>query len=397
MAKRKRSNGEGTIIDKGNGRFMGQISVGRDPVTGKLKRKTVYGTKEEVEKKLLNLRYELINGSYMEETNITMEKWLLTWLNVYKKNKLGPGTFDNYETNIINHIIPNIGKVELKKLRTDHLQIFYNKLLVNGNKKTGKELSPKTIRRVHVIINAALEQAIKVKHINENVSKYVELLKIENKEFEYLNSDEITQFLNYCDGDRFCAAFVLECYTGVRRGELLGLRWQDVSFDKDQIRINQVVKVVKNRDGEGNKTKLIFGTPKTRSSRRTIPVPENVISILKEYQKQQNEEKMLIGKRYKDNDLLFCKVDGTPIRPQNFTNHFKRLLKESGVEKKVRFHDLRHSVASLLLELDQHPKVVQELLGHSVIATTLDIYSHVTLEKKSKATSSLHNLYTKTS
>lgn len=375
MAKKK-SNGEGSVTKRADGKYMGQVTVGRDPQNGKLKRKTVYGkTKKEVQEKLNKLKYELQIGSYIDNSDkLTVNTWILRWLNEYKKGQLGQGTFDNYESYINNHVIPNIGEIELSKLTTDHIQKLYNKLGENGNVKTGKGLTGKTIRRIHILIHAALGQAMNNGYITKNVSYNVKLPKEINKEMQSLSIEEVNKFLTSCQDDRLYVAFLLVCNTGLRRGELLALRWRDIDFENGKLYVRQAIKQIKNRDeNDDEKLKLVFGEPKTEKSKRSIPLSQASIDELIIHRKNQTEEKLKIGEYYQDNDLVFSNIDGTPIRSINFSNYFRTLLKKLEI-KDVRFHDIRHTVASILLELNEHPKVVQELLGHSNISTTLNIY-----------------------
>lgn len=396
---RKRANGEGSVTKRADGRFMGQVSI-NDPATGKRKRKTVYGkTQKDVLEKLNKIKYELQMGMYTVENDITVNNWILTWLKEYKINSLKKGTYTNYSNYTQNHIIPYIGKIKLQDLRADHIQGLYNQLLKNGrrNLKEGKEigLSPTTIKRVHIIINSALKQAMKNGLISKNVAEAVTVPKQIKHEITPLSRENITEFLEEARKDRLYAAFLLECGTGLRRGELLGLKWGDIDFDNRTLQVKRslVIQYDMTAAKEGRKaTTLEFETPKTEKSKRIISIPLNIIKELKAHRTKQKAEKMQIGKYYNNEDLVFCKIDGLPIHPATLTSSFKRMLKRVGIQD-ARFHDLRHSVATLLLEMNEHPKVVQELLGHSTISTTLDIYSHVSLEKKEQAAEKLNTIF----
>lgn len=397
MAK-KRGNGEGTITKRPDGRYMGQLSL-TDPATGKRKRKTVYGkTKKEVMEKINKIKYELQTGIYTGENDITIKDWVLTWLNEYKKNSLKKGTYTNYHTYTNNHIIPNIGDVKIQDLRADHIQSMYNKLLESGRKNPSKiqskGLSPTTIKRIHIIINASLKQALKNGLINKNVAEAVTVPKQIKQEIQPLLKEEIQKFLEVAKEDRLYAAFLLECGTGLRRGELLGLKWEDIDFKKRTLRVRRslVIQYYVNAAEEGKSTAVEFETPKTDKSKRTISIPLNIIKELIIHRRKQNEEKLMQGKYYNNEDLLFCNINGTRYHPITLTSRFKRMLKKAGV-KDARFHDLRHSVATLLLEENVHPKVVREVLGHSTITTTLDIYSHVSLDKKEEAAAKLNIIF----
>lgn len=398
MAKR-RGNGEGSISKRSDGRYIGQVSI-KDPITGKSKRKTVYGkTQKEVIEKLNKIKYEVDRGMFNASKDITFEEWALTWLNDYKKNSLKEGTYTNYCINFKNHIFPHIGSVKLEELNPHHLQSLYNKLLRNGrinpSKMNKKGLSPTTIKRIHVPISSCLKQAVRNGLINRNVATVVELPKEIKHEIEPLNREEIQKFLEFAKEDRLYIAFLLECGTGLRRGELAALKWSNIDLNNNtlQVRQNIVIRYDINASKEDRKaTRLEFDTPKTEKSKRTIPIPQSIIKELKRHKSRQAEEKLLVGKYYNENDLLFCNIDGTPIHPANITTKFKNILKKAGLDD-ARFHDLRHSFATLLLEMNEHPKVVQELLGHSSITTTLDIYTHVSLDKKEEAIQKLNILF----
>lgn len=399
MAKRKRANGEGSITKRKDGRYMGQLSF-KDPATGKRKRKTVYGaTHSEVRQKLDKIRYEFQTGVFTAGNDITVEEWIITWMEEYKRNSLKRGTYTNYQANFKNHVFPYIGAIKLQDLKTHHLQGLYNRLLKEGRRGTSKGnkkgLSPTTIKRIHIPIASCLKQALRNELVNKNVAITVELPKQNKHEIKPLTKDEIQSLLDAAKGDRLYAAFKLECGTGLRRGELLGLKWQDINLDSRTLQVNRSLVVGYDIDArkEGKKaTSLVIETPKTEKSKRIISIPKDIIQELKAHRINQKKEKLLIGKYYNNEDLVFCDVDGRKMHPATLTAKFKAILKKAGIGD-ARFHDLRHSVATLLLEMNEHPKVVQELLGHSSITTTLDIYSHVSLEKKEEAAAKLNTIF----
>ena len=398
MAK-KRANNEGSITKRSDGRYMGQISL-TDPITGKRKRKTLYGkSQKEVLEKINMLKYQLQTGVYTGESDITVGKWMITWLKEYKQNSLKKGTYTNYNTYINNHIIPNLGKIKLQDLRADQIQSFYNHLLKNGRKNPSvgedKGLSPTTIKRIHILINSALKQAMKNGLITKNAASAVSLPKQIKHEIQPLSREEIQRLLKVAREDRLYAAFLLECGTGLRRGELVGLKWEDINFDNKTLQVKRslVIQYDINAKAEGRKaTYLEYETPKTEKSKRVVSIPENIITELKAHKIRQNEEKLKVGEYYNNEGLVFCNIDGSKLHPATLVYSFKRMLKVASI-KDARFHDLRHSVATLLLEMNEHPKVVQELLGHSTITTTLDIYSHVSMEKKEQAAAKLNTIF----
>lgn len=377
---KKRGHGEGTITRRPDGRWMAQITIGYDPETGKPKRVTFYGkTRPEVAEKLAKAQNDMKHGTFTEPTRLTVGEWLDTWLREYKKPSLRPTTYDSYEVQVRCHLKPAIGHLRLRDLRPEHLQHLYNDKAKSG-------LSTTTVRYIHAIMHQALEQAVKNQLVGRNVSKATTLPAMHKKEIRTLDLDQVVRLFTAIEGDRLFPAVYLEINTGLRRGELLGLRWRDVDLKAGTLTVRQELVRVRNHDAkEGErKTLLVFQEPKTPSSRRTIPIPESALAELKRWKARQNQERLLLGAAYQDNGLVFCLEDGRPIDPRNFTRHFDVMLKKSGLPH-IRFHDARHTFATLMLELGEHPKVVQQLLGHSRIAVTLDTYSHVSLDLEKRA------------
>ncbi len=206
-----------------------------------------------------------------------------------------------------------------------------------------------------------------------------------------LTREQMRQFLAAVRDDQLFAAFFLELGRGLRRGELLGVRWQDLDLEAGVVRVRQALVRVGNHNAaaDDRKTRLIFQEPKTEQSRRTIPILGDILEVLRRQKARQAEERLLMGEAYNDQGLVFCQVNGQPIDPRNFTRHFERLLKHVGL-RHFRFYDGRHTFATVMLELGEAPKAVQTMLGHTKIATTLDIYSHVSLDLEKKAAARLN-------
>jgi len=228
-------------------------------------------------------------------------------------------------------------------------------------------LSSRTVRYTHAVIYSALKQALKEQLIARNVAEAVVLPAQQKKEIRPLTTEEVHRLLSAAKDDRLYPAFLLELGSGLRRGELLGLRWQDVDLKAGVITVRQ--SLIRTRAG------LVFQEPKTERSKRNLPLPPAVVRELKAHRARQAEEKLLLGPDYEDRGLVFCLENGKPLDPRNFTRHFELLLKKAGLPH-VRFHDLRHTHATQLLGLGVHAKIVQERLGHTTISTTLDTYSH---------------------
>lgn len=382
MPKKKRGAGEGSITQRPDGRWMSQITIGRKP-DGKPRRLTLYGkTRREAADKLTKALGDRQNGTLVGPNQVTLGQWLDTWLQGYKKARLRPTTFSSYEQQIRVHIKPAVGLIPLRDLRPDHLQWLYSQKLDSG-------LSPTSVRYIHHVLHAALEQAVKNQLVVRNVSEATEIPPAARREISPMTLEQVKQLLGVNTLDRLYAAILLELTTGVRRGELLAIHWTDVDLTNGVIKVEwELVRVHDFTSGAARKTRLLFQPPKTPQSRRSIPLSKEALEELIRHKARQEEEKSEIGPAYTDNDLVFCTVDGKPLEPRNFTRHFDLLLKKAGLPH-IRFHDTRHTFATLLLELGENPKVVQDLLGHSRIAVTLDTYSHVSLELGRRATGRL--------
>ncbi|MGI6601353.1 MAG: tyrosine-type recombinase/integrase [Dethiobacteria bacterium] len=377
--KTRRGHGEGSITKRKDGRWQASILVGYDPKTGKQKRKYFYGrTRKEVQRKLNEIIPEVQAGTYREPANITVAEWFTTWLNVYMKPSLRPTTWESYRYQVEGHIIPALGHLKLPQLQTAHIQRLYNKKLKSGRldgRKGG--LSPRSIKYIHTVIHSALEQAKKEGMIIINPAEATKLPKQEQKEIKYLDAAEAAIFLATAKESKHFAAFFLALNTGIRRGELLGLRWQDIDFKACQLTVNQgLVRVT----GKG----LIFQEPKTKLSNRVINLAPAVLQVLKEHKAKQNEIRLLAGSAYDaDLDLVFANELGEPICPRAFTRVFERVVKRAGLD--VTFHGLRHTFATIALEQGVDIKTIQETLGHHSAAFTMDVYSSVTAKMKKEA------------
>lgn len=381
MAK-NRGYGEGTIYQRKDGRWAAQMAVGLCP-DGKPRRLSFAGrTRREVQEKLTAALAEKQRGSFVEPSNMTVAEWLGTWLNEYKKNRIRPTTWDSYEVQVRCHIVPTVGSMKLKDLRPEHLQRLYNSKLSSG-------LAARSVRYVHQVIHGALDQAVKNQLIVRNVSDMAVLPSECRKEIRPLTADQANHLMTSVKNDRLYPAILLGLETGLRRGELLALRWADLDLDDATLSVSRGLVRVRSHEA-GKRTTLVFQDPKTVASRRTIPIPAEALSELKGHKERQTKEKLILGGAYFNNDLVFCTEDGRPIDPRNFVRHFDRLVKAAGLPP-IRFHDVRHTFATMMLELGQSPKVVQTILGHSRISVTLDLYSHVSLDLERQSTSVLDN------
>jgi len=278
-----------------------------------------------------------------------------------------------------------LGDMALKDIRPEHLQHFYNEKMQHG-------ASARTVRYFHTILHGALTQAEKHQLVARNIVTITEPPRKQRKEMQTLTLPQVsTGLLPAISNDRLFAAIFLMFGTGLRRGELLALRWRDMDIGGSVLHVRQTLVRVRNHKalGKAPKTTLIFQEPNSAYSRRTVPIPAECLAALKRHKARQAEEKLLLGQAYEDHELIFCRPNGKPLDPREFTRHFANLLRQAGVPA-IRPHDARHTFATLMLELGESPKTVQTILGHSSVAITLDIYSHVSLELEKRAASRLN-------
>lgn len=380
MAK-KRGNNEGSITRRPDGRWMAQVTIGRDPATGKPRRATFYGkTRQEVADKLTKALREKQQGTFVAPHKMTLGEWLDTWLWEYKKPRIRSITFDTYEMLVRRHLKPMLGHILLQDLRPEHVQHYYNGKMQQG-------LEARTIRLHQVILSDALARAEKSQLVARNVCRLVEPLRQTRREMSTLAIGQVTtQLLPALKDHRLYAAFLTLFIMGLRRSELLGLRWQDIDWKAEVMHIRQTLVRVKNH--EIGRTQLVFQEPKTEHSRRTIPIPAGCLAALRQHRAHQAEEKLSLGPAYKDHGLVFCQANGGPMDPRNLNLYFSQALERAGLPA-IRLHDARHTYATWLLEQGISPKVVQTMLGHSSITMTLDIYSHVSLDLEKQAAAKL--------
>jgi integrase len=396
MAK-KRGNGEGTILKRKDGTWQAQATIGRETETGKLKRITFYGkTQKEVQQKLAKALGEISQGIFIEPTKISVGEWFDTWLKEYKQPPIIKlSTYVSYEMFIRAHLKPILGCLLLKDLRPEHLQKFYNDKFRNGRVDGKGGLSAKTLHNLHNMIHEGLEQAVKNNLIMRNVSKATTLPKRSKKEIRVLTLAEQKKFMKALSKERLNTAFILCLGSGLRLGELLALKWEDVNLDDGIIKVRKTLNRLKTLDeGSSTKTKLIFQDPKTEKGRRNIPIPENIITELKAHRARQRQEKIAFGGEFNELNLVFCSEAGTPLEPRSFIRKLHSIIEKSSIDH-TNVHALRHTFATRLLEANEHPKVVQEMLGHANIAMTLDTYSHVMPEVKKAAAQKLNALFEK--
>lgn len=362
----------GHITKRGNTSYSIVVELGRDPVTRKRKQQwvSIKGTKKDAEKRLAELLHQLDTGTFMKPGKLTLADFLERWLKDSVYPNLAPRTAEGYESIVRQHLIPKLGSITLTQLKPAHIQKYYSEVLSNGRCDGKGALSSLTVRHHHMALHRALQIAVKWGLILRNPTDAVDPPRSTISEMRVMNEDELHRFLEAAKSTPYYTLFYLALFTGMRRSELLGLRWSDIDFILCQVSVIRTLHRLK--DGT-----IHFRPPKTAKGRRMIALSPSTVRILRQELKQQVALREMVGIRLEDNDLVFSKLDGSPIMPNVVTSAWIRLAQRVGL-KGVRLHDARHTHASLMLKQGVHPKIVQERLGHSTIAITLDTYSHVT-------------------
>lgn len=387
---RTKANGEGTIyVEERNGKkyYRAQITIGYDE-KGRLKRKSFSGyVKKEVIEKMNEYLYKMNTGQIADNENITLQEWFHTWLFEFRIHDLKPSSFERYESIYRNYIEGSpIGKMKLKDLRPANIQSYYNTLLENN-------MSVSTLHTINKFLKTCLNEAVKQNYIPRNYCNSVKLPKeTKTESYEVFTLEEQEKFLKAIQGHKYELAFKLNLGTGLRLGELLALKWTDIDFINNTLNVNKSIKRVTFINKEGKReNKIIEQTPKTETSNRTVPIPENIIKELKLYMKKQSKSKK-DNEFYNDNDYIFCDKLGNPLDPKLLPRNFKSVLKKADI-RQIKYHSLRHTYATRLFEAGVPIKTVQALLGHSDISTTMNIYTHVMPEQKAQAAESINSLF----
>lgn len=382
MAK-KRANGEGNIRKRKDGRWEGRYTVGRDPKTGKQIFKNVLGkTQAEVKAKLEKAIEESRGLDIVKAQSYTVGQWLDVWFEYYAKVKVRPSSHKTYQGYIKNHIKPHIGNIPLTKLTTLDLQVMYQELLTKGrvdrieSKHQPKGLSAKTVRNLNQIISSTMKLAIQQKLISSNPADGCALPRIEHKEMKTLPADQLAAFLNEAKRTGTFELYYIDLATGLRRGELLGLKWQDVDLDSGAIHVRRQIGRI---DGKVQEAPL-----KTKNAYRNIPIGADAVSILREKKKQD-------GGR---SEYVFPSPTGGPMSPGSVLKMLHRVLERAGLPE-LRFHDLRHTFATLALQNGVDIKTVSGILGHFSAGFTLDTYAHVTTAAQRQAAETMGEVLAK--
>jgi integrase len=368
----KRGTNEGSIFQLPDGRWRATVSLGFR--NGKRWRKSFEAsTFEEVQQKVTVAKRDHQLGFNIAPERQAVGDFLHNWLQMVKSD-IGPATYVSYEGLVRLHLLPALGKIALSKLRAGHIEQF--KAL-----KLGSDLSPRTVQYCLHVLRMALTKACALELVPRNVAMLVEYPQVPHEEMRPFTPDEARQFLAVAKDDRFGALFSVALALGLRRGEALGLQWPDIDFISGTLRVNRALQRLKI---PGDKKGMLMLVEPKRGSRRAINLPRITITALLAHRAQQEQERQFAGTRWQEKNFVFTTKIGTALEPRKVNTEFCRLSEKAGLPR-IRVHDLRHTCASLLLAQSVPYKEIQEILGHSDIRVTMNLYAHLYPEAKREA------------
>ncbi len=355
------------------------VELPRDPVTGKRRQKLLTApTKREVEDLAGQMYAAMANGTFGEAdvNKLTMDQYFTHWLEMTAHSHK-PATHRRYTENTNLHFRPFFGKMKLAKLSAIHIETFYADRLAAG-------LGGTTVNLLHNILHSALKQAVRLNLITRNPTEMVDPPRKTTPEQKAWDARQTSAFLKVADQHEWAALWRLAITTGLRRGELLGLRWSDIDWEQGALSVRRTL----SRGATGG---YEFGVPKTQAGKRKVELTSSVMASLQAHRRRQVEARLALDAPYQDQELIFADALGGPVHPNTMRNQFLKLVAQAGVPP-IRIHDLRHTSATLMLANGEHVKIVSERLGHASIAITLDRYSHVTPGMQREAANRLDQL-----
>lgn len=371
---------------KTKGTYVIILSVGKDPITGRYKQEwvTVRGTKKEAETKLAEILRLRDTGFNVKADKITLSEYLTRFLKESAKPNLSPRTYEGYESIVKTSLIPALGRVKLGELRPDHIQHYYSQKLESGRYDGKGGLNPSTVRHAAMFLHSALDTAVKWKLLPYNPADGATPPPMNHAEMHTLSEDSVHLFLEAAKDTPYYALYYLFLFSGMRRSEILALKWSDFNSLGMTLSVNKSIHRLHN--GE-----FVIRKPKTNKGARLIPLAPSAIVVLREHKEKCIAQRMMQLSTLKEDNLIFCREDGSCLNPDVITHHFIWLARKIGL-KDIRLHDLRHTFASLMLKNNVHPAVVQQMLGHASIQITIDTYSHIMPGIKEAAARSLDEL-----
>lgn len=365
--RHKRGDGEGSLyLDERRGLWIGELMVGYRPDGKPDRRRVSAKTQAECRRKLDTLKRESEHGLLPARgaERETLATFLARWLQAIRAT-VRPRTAKVYADYSRLHILPELGRYKLTALRPEYIQALYAHKLAAG-------LAPATVRKIHSILHRALHDAVRWSAVPRNVADVVDAPSVRRQELHPPSVEELRHLLAVAKAasDPFAALWSTAIYSGCRLGELLGLTWPDLDLTAGALTVRRTLVSC-------SATDPVFGEPKTARSRRRVTLPAEASDLLRSYRQEQLQRRLLLGPDYGSHDMVFASATGSPLIARNVQRAFKLALGRADLPSTVRFHDLRHAAATLLLQAGVHPKVVSERLGHSTITLTLDTYSHV--------------------
>ncbi|MDQ3654426.1 MAG: site-specific integrase [Chloroflexota bacterium] len=375
--KRRRGHNEGSIYQRASdGRWVGSVHLGWDE-TGR-RRKVVYGkTRAEVSRKIAKIIADHQKGLPIQTSDKTLSVFLDEWLEESVKPSVRPRTYDSYRLIVNLHLTPALGKHKLPKLTQQHIMAMMAAKRADGS-------SERTIAYIRAVLRIALNQAMRLDLVHRNVAALVKPPTVPQYEATALDTTQALRLLEQVRSDRLAALYGVALSLGLRQAEAFGLRWKDVDLDGGLLTVRFQLRVV---DGEPT-----FVEPKSRRSRRTITLPAPLVTALKAHRMRQKEERLKAGPRWQDHDLVFSTPIGSPLDDSNVRKQFAEHLDAAGLPS-IRYHDLRHSAASLLAARGVAQRTVMEILGHTQMSTTSNVYTHVTTDSMKEATDRMADLF----
>jgi integrase len=369
MAK-KRGNNEGTVYKRKDGRWCAQVSLSGKRITKYAK------TQRECHDWVREITNKIEHGMTFDATQLTLECYMQSWL-TGKDLSIRQNTARNYRRYAEQDILPVIGKMRLQNILPAHIRQLYLRMQAEGK-------GSRTIQLVHATLHCALKQAVKERLIGYNPMDAVERPKVETKEFHIFTESQARTFLEAASGHPSEALFYLALTTGLRKGELLGLMWEDVDWDKGTLRVERQLQ-------QAYSSSAVLVPTKTRSGRRQIKLGKMGLAMLEAHRHKQEAQKTLAGDSWKENGMIFTTGIGTYASQSKVSKEFKRILWENNLPD-IRFHDLRHTSISLLLDMGTPINTVQHRAGHSKASVTTDIYGHVMAHSQDAAAENIEQI-----
>ena len=362
----------GHLKKRAKGSWSVVIDLGRDPATNKRKQQwvTVRGTKKDAEKKLAELQHQMDTGAFVKPSRLTVGDFLREWLQSYVATNVRAASGEGYRIIIERHLIPALGAVVLSSLKPVHLQNYYAKALKEGRRDGRGGLAARTVNHHHTVLKEALGHAVKWELINRNVGDAVDPPRPVEKEMSALDPEGVEQLFEIARGTMYFPLIHLAAFTGMRRSELLGLRWKDTDLHHGTVSISQILHCIR-------RGRIVIEPPKTPRSRRLVGLSPDSIWALRSYKEMVEAEQERLGSPLIGDRLVFSQPDGSPLLPNTVTHAFGKIARRAGLHG-VTLHSLRHSHASIMLQEGVSSRTVADRLGHPTVVITLDTYSHLT-------------------